>query len=81
MPQHSRASRPTALTESEILALPAAVPLEAANRALGLGRTIGYRLAKNGAYPIPVLRVSNAYRCRRADIITYLRIRPASEAA
>ncbi|MEU5195222.1 hypothetical protein AB0G86_14370 [Streptomyces scabiei] len=60
------------MSEAEVLALPVSVPLELANRALGLGRTRGYQRAKNGTYPIEVLRHGVAYRCRRSDILRYL---------
>ncbi|MFG2948154.1 hypothetical protein [Streptomyces adustus] len=62
------------MSEAEVLALPVSVPLELANRALGLGRTRGYQRAKNGTYPVAVLRHGVAYRCRRADILRYLGI-------
>lgn len=45
------------LTREELLALPAAVDLETANRALSLSRTTGYDLAKRGRYPCTVLRL------------------------
>jgi hypothetical protein len=62
------------MTKAEVLALPVSMPLESANRAIGIGRTRGYAMAKAGAYPIEVLRVGQAYRCRRADLLRYLGI-------
>ncbi|MFJ8309823.1 MULTISPECIES: hypothetical protein [unclassified Streptomyces] len=62
------------MSESEVLALPVTIPLELTNRAIGLGRTVGYDLAKHDKYPIPVLRIANAYRCRRVDLLEYLGI-------
>ncbi|BCL27559.1 hypothetical protein ACFFS2_31935 [Streptomyces aurantiacus] len=55
------------LTREELLALPAAVDLETANRALSLSRTTGYDLAKRGRYPCTVLRLGNAYRVVTAE--------------
>lgn len=79
---HSTARAARGMSESEVLALPVSVPLELANRALGIGRTRGYQWAKEGTYPITVLRHGVAYRCRRADILAYLGIaEPASKVA
>ncbi|MFJ2964258.1 hypothetical protein ACIPIC_18405 [Streptomyces collinus] len=80
---HSRtASAVRGMSEAEVLALPASVPLEQANRAIGIGRTRGYQRAKNGTYPIEVLRHGVAYRCRRRDILEYLGItEPAASLA
>lgn len=71
---HTTAPAVRGMSEAEVLALPVSVPLELANRALGIGRTRGYQWAKEGTYPIEVLRHGVAYRCRRADILTYLGI-------
>ncbi|MGW4139388.1 hypothetical protein ACWELV_21735 [Streptomyces mirabilis] len=65
------------MSEAEVLALPVSVPLELANRALGIGRTRGYQWAKEGTYPIEVLRYGQAYRVRRVDILEYLGIASA----
>lgn len=53
---------------AELLALPPAVTLETANRALGISRSTGYSLAKRDAYPCRVLRLGNAYRVVTADL-------------
>lgn len=63
-----------ALTRAEILALPAAIDLDTANRALALGRSTGYALAKRGQYPCRGLRFGNAYRVITADLLTILGI-------
>jgi hypothetical protein len=62
------------MTRAELLALPASVPLETANRALGMGRTLGYDLAKRDQYPCKVLRLGNAYRAITADLLRVLGI-------
>ena len=67
------------MSEAEVLALPVSVPLELANRAIGIGRTRGYAKAKEGTYPIEVLRVGQAYRCRRTDLLRYLGIDAAQD--
>ena len=60
------------LTSDELLALPAAIDLDTANRALMIGRSTGYGLAKQGKYPVRVLRLGNAYRVVTADLLKLL---------
>ncbi|MGW5815657.1 hypothetical protein [Streptomyces noursei] len=66
------ADRVKGMSREELLALPAAVDLETGNRALGLGRSKGYALAKRGQYPCRVLRLGNAYRVVTADLLELL---------
>ncbi|MFD3729995.1 hypothetical protein [Streptomyces sp. NPDC058632] len=63
-----------ALSAAEVLALPASVDLVTAGRALHCGRTLAYELARRGEFPVPVLRLGNAYRVRRADLLAVLGI-------
>ncbi|AYN40582.1 hypothetical protein D9753_18680 [Streptomyces dangxiongensis] len=60
------------MTREELLTLPVAVDLDTGNRALGLGRSKGYALAKRGEYPCKVLRLGNAYRVVTADLLDLL---------
>lgn len=69
------------MTHEELLALPVAVPLDVANRALGMGRTTGYALAKGGRYPVRVLRLGRQYRVTRADLLRYLGLDPHGQDA
>jgi hypothetical protein len=69
-PNSSRRVR--GLTGEELLALPAVIDLETANRALQIGRSTGYGLAKQGRYPVKVLRLGNAYRVVTADLLQLL---------
>ena len=63
------------LTIDEVLALPAAGPLALACRALGIGTTKGYRLAREGEFPVPLRPVGNAkYRVPKTAILEYLGI-------
>ncbi|MFI0906747.1 integrase [Streptomyces sioyaensis] len=64
------------MTHGELLALPVSFSLEVANRALGLGRTTGFALAKRGAYPVRVLRLGRQYRVTRYDLLRYLGLDP-----
>jgi hypothetical protein len=56
------------LTGEVLLALPAAVDLETANRALSLSRAPGYDLAKRGRYPCTALRLG-MHRVVTADLL------------
>ncbi|MEU3051782.1 hypothetical protein [Streptomyces griseus] len=60
------------LTGDELLALPAVTDLDTSNRALMIGRSTGYGLAKQGEYPVKVLRLGNAYRVVTADLLKLL---------
>ena len=64
---------------AELLALPVAFDLDTSNRALQLGRTKGFDLAKRGEYPVRILRVGRAYRVTRADLLRALGIDPNSD--
>lgn len=61
---------------AELQALPAAIDLETAGRAVGLGRTKSYELARTGQFPVPVLRLGNAYRVATADVLALLGLAP-----
>lgn len=65
----------------ELLALAVMVNLDTANRALLLGRTKGFALARAGLYPVTCRKIGNEYRVARADLLAYLGIGPNSEAA
>ncbi|WP_275295100.1 DNA-binding protein [Amycolatopsis sp. La24] len=62
------------LTLSEVEALPAIVDLETARRALGIGRTTAYALARAGSFPCPVVRVGAAYRIPTVGLLRLLGI-------
>ncbi|WP_369197598.1 hypothetical protein [Streptomyces djakartensis] len=72
MRENELVSRVKGMSREELLELPAAVDLETGNRALGLGRSKGYELAKRGQYPCRVLRLGNAYRVVTADLLALL---------
>lgn len=65
----------------ELLALPVAFDLDTSNRALQLGRTKGFDLAKRGEYPVPLMRVGRTYRVTRADLLRALGIDPNNDGA
>lgn len=63
---------PNGMGRDQLLALPVSVDLETGNRALGIGRSKGYELAKRDQYPCKVLRVGNGYRVVTADLLNLL---------
>jgi Helix-turn-helix domain len=64
------------LTLAELLALPATVDVTTAARALGLGRSTAYDLARRDEFPCRVLRVGCSYRIPTADLLRVLGIEP-----
>lgn len=62
----------TPMTADELRKLPAAVDLPTAARALNLGRTSAYAMARQGDFPVPLLRLGAQYRARRADLLALL---------
>ncbi|MDK9498236.1 integrase [Streptomyces katrae] len=66
------------MTHAELVALPVSFPLEVANRALSIGRTQGYAMAKTGTYPVRVRQIGRAYRVTRYDLLSFLGLAPAA---
>lgn len=66
------------LTRAELLALPVAVDVPTAARALRLGRSTAYELARRDEFPCPVLRVGSSYRVPTAGLLRVLGIEPPS---
>lgn len=64
------------LAPAELLALPAVVDVPTAARALGIGTTLAYELAKAGEFPCSVLRLGRLYRVPRAGLLEVLGVRP-----
>jgi hypothetical protein len=60
------------MTHDELMALPVSVPLDTVNRALGIGRTNGYTLAKRGRYRVCVLRHGRQYKVTHYDLHRHL---------
>jgi excisionase family DNA binding protein len=67
------------LTRAELLALPVAVDVTTAARALGLGRSTAYELARRNEFPCRVIRVGSSYRVPTADLLRVLGVEPACE--
>ena len=68
------------MTEAELLALPGSVDLATAGRALGIGRTKAFELARAGEFPCKVLPVGRKYRVPRTALLAALDIKPTASA-
>jgi hypothetical protein len=60
------------LTLAEIAGLPAVTDLVTAGRALGLGRTKAYDLARAGQFPCPVIRAGKNWMVPTAGLLALL---------
>ncbi|GAY09824.1 AlpA family transcriptional regulator [Pseudonocardia sp. N23] len=65
----------SSLSHGDLLALPPAVDVQTAGRALGIGRSTAYDLAQRGEFPVPVLRVGRSYRVPTAALLDLLGVR------
>jgi hypothetical protein len=63
---------------AEVSRLPAVVDLVTAGRALGLGRTKCYQLARAGEFPCRIIRVGRSYLVPTAELLTLLGLDPAA---
>ena len=70
-----------AMTRAELLALPAVIDVTTAARALGLGRSTAYDLARRGKFPCRVLHIGSSYRVPTAELLRVLGIELAHEPA
>lgn len=59
-------------TPEEIRAWPATVDVPTAGRAFGVGRDESYRLAREGTFPVTVLRLGRYLRVTRAAVLAAL---------
>jgi excisionase family DNA binding protein len=69
------------MTRAELLALPAVVDVTTAARALGLGRSTAYDLARRGEFPCRVLHIGSSYRVPTAELLRVLGIEPDQPAS
>jgi integrase len=60
------------LTLADLLALPAVTDLVTAGKALGIGRTTSYELARAGRFPCRIIRVGRNYRVPTAALLALL---------
>ena len=50
-----------------------------AGRLLGVGRTLAYRLASSGEFPVTVIRLGRTYRVPTAPLLDLLGLGPATQ--
>lgn len=62
------------LSRAELLALPPAIDIRTAARQINIGEAKGYRMAKDGTFPIPVLRIGGRWRVVTEDLLKLLGI-------
>jgi predicted DNA-binding transcriptional regulator AlpA len=67
------------MNREELLALPATVDIPTAARALSIGRTLAYQLARAGQFPVPVLRLGSRYRVPSSALLAALGIQLAPD--
>ncbi|NEA23424.1 helix-turn-helix domain-containing protein [Actinomadura bangladeshensis] len=65
------------MSQDELLALPTTISVETAARAIGLGRTRAYQLARRGEFPCKVIRIGASYRVVTVDLRQLLGIEPS----
>jgi predicted DNA-binding transcriptional regulator AlpA len=65
------------MSYEELLALPTTISVETAARAIGLGRTRAYELARRGQFPCKVIRIGASYRVVTVDLRRLLGIEPS----
>jgi hypothetical protein len=75
---HRRADQPAvttithSMTLSEVMALPAITDVVSAGKALGIGRTRSYELARTGSFPCRVVRIGKTYHVPTANLLALL---------
>lgn len=69
------------MTREELYALPAVVDVPTAARALGIGRTTAYKLAKNDQFPARIERAGTQYRVITADLLRVVGLTEGAEVA
>ena len=68
------------LTFEQLNALPTTTDLITAARALRIGRTKAYELAKAGEFPVRIIRVGAGYHVPTSELLKVLGVTPLKEA-
>jgi predicted DNA-binding transcriptional regulator AlpA len=63
------------VTVDQLKALPPIVSAEVAFAALGVGRSLGYQLIRNGQFPVPALRLGRIIKIPTAPLLELLGVR------
>lgn len=69
MPKRSTVPRPTL---GDLRSEPTTINLSRACEYIGVSRSMGYDLAKEGNFPVRVLRIGTSYKIATADLMRYL---------
>lgn len=62
------------MSREELAALPTTTTIETAARALGLGRTRAYQLARENRFPCKIIRIGTTYHVVTADLLRLLAV-------
>jgi hypothetical protein len=62
------------MSPDEVRAFPVTVGIREAGRPFGMGRDASYQAAREGTFPVPVLRLGRRLICTRASILAALGI-------
>jgi hypothetical protein len=65
----------TGPTLVELTSLPAVIPVNLADHILGISKSLGQRLRREGTYPVRVLALGYHHRISTADLLVYLGLR------
>jgi hypothetical protein len=65
----------------DVLALPVATDVVTAGAIFKIGRTRCYEMARDGSFPVPVLKIGNEYRVPTAPILRLLGLVPETDVA
>lgn len=69
-----------AMSREELAAIEAVtVDLDTGNRAFGIGRSLGYKLAREGRYPCRIIRAGSSYRVVTSDLRSVLGVSETRE--
>lgn len=66
----------TTATIGELHDLPPTIGVEEAGRLLGIGRSLSYRLAAAGEFPVPVIRCGSRYLVPSLALLRALGVDP-----
>lgn len=66
------------MSHEDLLALPSAISVPEAGRAMGIERTQAYRLARDGRFPVPVLKIGASYKVPSAALLELLGVDASS---
>lgn len=69
---HTASAAGPPLTLTELTTLPAVVDLMTAARALAIGRTKAYEMARNGEFPCHIIKIGETYRVPTAKLLRLL---------